>query len=84
MGIISWIVFGLIAGFIGSKIVNRRGMGVILDTIVGVVGALTGGYLFHLFGERGVTGFNLWSLLVAVVGSVVLLSAVHLVRRIVS
>jgi len=82
MSLLSWIFFGLLAGFIGSKIVSRRGMGIILDTIVGMIGAVIGGYVFNHFGETGVTGFNLWSLGVAVVGSVLLLTALHLVRRI--
>ena len=62
MGIISWIILGLIAGFIGSKIVNRTGEGIVLDIVLGVVGAVIGGYLFNLFGAHGVTGLNLWSL----------------------
>ena len=62
MGIISWIILGLIAGFIGSKIVNRTGEGIVLDVILGVVGAVIGGYLFSFFGAEGVTGLNLWSL----------------------
>ena len=73
MGIISWIILGLIAGFIGSKIVNRTGEGFILDIVLGVVGAVVGGYLFTLFGSHGVTGLNLWSLLVAVIGAIVVL-----------
>lgn len=81
MSIIAWLLLGLISGFIGSQIVNRRGDGVLLDIVIGVVGALVGGGLFHLFGARGVTGLNLWSLVVAVVGSVVLLLAFHGIRR---
>ena len=81
MSIIAWIVLGLIAGFIGSQIVNRQGQGIVGDIIVGIVGALVGGFLFNLVGARGVTGLNLWSLLVAVLGSVVLLFAYHAIRR---
>jgi len=81
MSIIAWIVLGLIAGFIGSQIVKGSGEGVIGDIIVGIVGALVGGFLFNLIGATGVTGFNLWSLLVAVIGSVVLLFAYHAIRR---
>lgn len=84
MGWLAWIFFGLLAGFIGSKIVNRRGMGAILDTVVGVVGAVVGGMIFNHFGEPGVTGFNLWSLLVATVGAIVLLTIAHVIRRIAS
>ena len=73
MGIISWIILGLIAGFIGSKIVDRQGQGFWLDIALGVVGALAGGFLFDLFGASGVTGLNLYSMIVAIVGSVVVL-----------
>jgi uncharacterized membrane protein YeaQ/YmgE (transglycosylase-associated protein family) len=81
MSIIAWIVLGLIAGFIGSQIVKGEGEGIVGDIIVGVVGALVGGFLFNLIGATGVTGLDPWSLLVAVVGSVVLLFAYHAVRR---
>jgi uncharacterized membrane protein YeaQ/YmgE (transglycosylase-associated protein family) len=77
MSIIAWVVLGLVAGFLGSKIVNKRGEGAVLDIILGIVGAVVGGFLFHLIGATGVTAFNLWSLLVAVIGSVVVLSAYH-------
>ena len=73
MGVISWVVLGLIAGFIGSKIVNRTGEGFLLDIALGVVGAVVGGWLFSFVGSPGVTGLNLWSLLVAVIGAVVVL-----------
>jgi uncharacterized membrane protein YeaQ/YmgE (transglycosylase-associated protein family) len=73
MGIFSWIILGLIAGFIGSKIVDRRGQGFWLNIALGVVGALVGGFLFDLFGASGVTGLNIYSMIVAVVGSVVVL-----------
>ena len=79
MGIISWIILGLIAGFIGSKIVNRTGEGIVLDVVLGVVGAVIGGYVFSLFGAEGVTGLNLWSLLVAVIGAVVVLLVYRLI-----
>jgi uncharacterized membrane protein YeaQ/YmgE (transglycosylase-associated protein family) len=78
---IAWIVLGLIAGFIGSKIVNHTGEGLIRDVLLGVVGAFIGGYLFSLFGASGVTGLNLYSLLVAVVGAVVFLVVYHAVFR---
>jgi uncharacterized membrane protein YeaQ/YmgE (transglycosylase-associated protein family) len=77
MSIIAWIVLGLIAGFIGSKIVNKRGEGLLLDIILGVIGAVVGGWLFHVFGAAGVTGLNLYSLLVAVVGAIVVLVIYH-------
>jgi uncharacterized membrane protein YeaQ/YmgE (transglycosylase-associated protein family) len=77
MSIIAWIVLGLIAGFIGSKIVNKSGEGVFLDVILGVVGAVVGGWLFSAFGMSRVTGLNIYSLLVAIVGAVVVLFVYH-------
>ena len=73
MSIISWIILGLIAGFIGAKIVNREGQGFWLDIALGVVGALVGGFLFTLFGASGVTGLNIYSMIVAIVGAVVVM-----------
>jgi uncharacterized membrane protein YeaQ/YmgE (transglycosylase-associated protein family) len=82
MSIIAWLVLGLIAGFIASKIVNKTGEGLWLDIVLGVVGAELGGWLFSLFGMSRVTGLNLYSLLVAVVGAVILLFVYHqLIRR---
>ena len=83
MSIVGWIILGLIAGFIASKIVNREGEGFFLDIILGIVGALVGGWVFEFFGEAGVTGFNLYSMLVAVVGAVIVLVAYHAIRRVV-
>ena len=73
MGIISWIILGLIAGFIGCKIVDRQGKGFRLDIALGIVGALVGGFLFDLFGATGVTGLNIYSMIVAVIGAIVVL-----------
>jgi len=84
MSIIGWIILGLIAGFIASKIVNREGSGIILDVVLGVVGALVGGYLFGLAGHAGVTGFNLYSMFVAIIGAVVVLVVYHFIRRMVA
>lgn len=81
MSIIAWIVFGLIAGYIASKLVDKRGKGVIVDVILGIVGAFVGGFLFNVIGEYGVTGFNLWSMFVAVIGAVVVLAGYHAVTR---
>ena len=81
MSFVAWIVLGLVAGFIGSKLVNRTGEGLIRDVLLGVVGAIIGGYLFNLFGASGVTGLNLYSLLVAVVGAVVFLIVYHTIVR---
>jgi uncharacterized membrane protein YeaQ/YmgE (transglycosylase-associated protein family) len=77
MSILAWIVLGLLAGFIGSKIVNKSGEGVFLDIILGVVGAVVGGWLFNTFGHSGVNGLNLYSLLVAVVGAIIVLVVYH-------
>jgi uncharacterized membrane protein YeaQ/YmgE (transglycosylase-associated protein family) len=79
MSLIGWIVLGLIAGFIASKIVNKAGAGTLLDIILGVVGAVVGGWLFTTFGMPGVTGFNLYSMLVSIVGAVVVLFLYHLI-----
>ncbi len=81
MGILAWIVLGLLAGFIGSKIVNKSGEGLLLDIVLGILGAVAGGWLFNEFGHAGVTGLNLYSLLVAVIGAVVLLVIYHAIRR---
>jgi uncharacterized membrane protein YeaQ/YmgE (transglycosylase-associated protein family) len=81
MSIIAWIFLGLVSGFIASKIVNHSGEGVVLDIVLGIVGAVVGGLLFGLFGVEGVNGFNLWSILVAVAGSVVVLAAYHAIAR---
>ena len=82
MSIIGWIVFGLIAGFIASKIVNKTGEGIILDIILGVVGAMVGGFIFVQFGAAGITGFNIYSMFVAVAGAVLVLVIFHLIRGI--
>lgn len=79
--VLQWIVLGLLAGFIASKIVNKRGDGLMLDVVLGVIGAVIGGWIFRALGTAGATGFNVWSLLVAVVGAVTLLLIGHAVRR---
>jgi len=81
MSILAWIVLGLIAGFIGSKIVNRTGEGLVLDIVLGIVGAVVGGWLFSMFGAAGVSGLNLYSFLVAIVGSIVVLVLYHMLFR---
>jgi len=81
MSFLAWIVLGLLAGYIGSKLVNKSGEGVIMDILLGVIGAVVGGWLFGKFGAAGVSGVNLYSILVAVVGSVIVLLAYHMVRR---
>jgi uncharacterized membrane protein YeaQ/YmgE (transglycosylase-associated protein family) len=77
MSIIAWVILGLAAGFIASKIVNHTGEGVFLDIVLGIVGAVVGGYIFNAMGSIGVTGFNLYSLLVSVIGAVVVLFLYH-------
>ncbi len=81
MSILAWILLGLLAGFIGSKIVNKTGEGFLVDIGLGIVGAVVGGWLFQYFGAAGVTGLNLYSLFVAVIGSVVFLVVYHALRR---
>ena len=82
MGILAWLVLGLIAGFIASKLVNKTGEGLVLDIVLGIVGAVVGGFIFtHFFSTAGVTGFNLYSMFVAVVGAVVVLLLYRLVFR---
>jgi uncharacterized membrane protein YeaQ/YmgE (transglycosylase-associated protein family) len=81
MSFLAWIVLGLIAGFIGSKIVNKSGEGILMDIVLGILGAVAGGWLFNEFGHSGVTGLNLYSLLVAVIGAVILLVIYHAIRR---
>ena len=81
MSILAWIVLGLISGFIASKLVNKTGEGVVLDIVLGIVGAVVGGWLFATFGMAGVTGVNLYSMLVAVVGAVLVLVIYHALFR---
>lgn len=84
MSILTWIILGLIAGFIASKIVNKAGEGVIADILLGVVGAVVGGYIFRFFGASGTSGLNIYSVIVAVIGSVVFLLIYHAVKGAVS
>ena len=79
MSIIGWLVLGLIAGFIAGKIVNKRGAGFFLDIVLGIVGALVGGFIFTALGATGVTGFNLYSMIVAIIGAIVVLLIYHAV-----
>jgi uncharacterized membrane protein YeaQ/YmgE (transglycosylase-associated protein family) len=81
MSFVTWVVLGLLAGFIGSKLVNRRGEGYLADTVLGIVGAIIGGWLFSRFGYVAVTGFNLYSVFVSVAGAVVVLVVYHVIRR---
>ena len=79
MSIIAWILLGLVSGFIASKLVNNSGEGALLDIVLGIVGAFVGGVVFNLIGDYGVTGFNLWSIFVSVVGAVLVLAIYHAV-----
>ena len=81
MSFLAWIILGLIAGFIGSKVVNKTGEGFFLDIILGIVGAVVGGWLFSLFGAQGVSGLNVYSLIVAVIGAIVVLMVYHALFR---
>jgi len=81
MSIFVWIILGLFSGFIASKIVNKTGEGFILDIVIGIVGAMAGGWLFNTFGMASVTGLNVYSLIVAVIGSVALLLGFRLIFR---
>ena len=81
MSLFVWILLGLVAGFIASHIVNHRGEGVVLDVLLGIVGAIVGGWLFQMFGHVGVNGLNLHSFLVATAGAVVFLVVYHAIRR---
>jgi uncharacterized membrane protein YeaQ/YmgE (transglycosylase-associated protein family) len=82
VSIVGWIIIGLIAGYIASKIVESRGQGFFLNMLLGIVGGMVGGWLFERFGGTGITGFNLWSMFVAVIGAIVVLVAYHLIRRV--
>jgi uncharacterized membrane protein YeaQ/YmgE (transglycosylase-associated protein family)/uncharacterized protein YjhX (UPF0386 family) len=82
MDILVWIILGLVAGFIGSKIVNKSGEGFSLDIILGIVGAVVGGWLFSYFGAHGVTGLNIYSLVMAVLGAIVVVVVYHAIRRV--
>lgn len=81
MGIIAWLVVGLLAGWIASMIVNRAGEGPLMDIVLGVVGAFVGGFVFNLLGYGGVSGINLYSIFVAVIGAVVVLVIYHALFR---
>ena len=81
MSFFAWICLGLLAGFIASHLVNHRGEGMVLDILLGIVGAMIGGWVFQLFGARGVTSLSPYSLAVAVTGSILFLVVYHAIRR---
>lgn len=77
MGIIAWLIMGLIAGFVASKLVNKQGEGVAMDIVLGIVGAVVGGFIANVLGFHGITGFDVYSILVSVLGAVLVLVAYH-------
>jgi uncharacterized membrane protein YeaQ/YmgE (transglycosylase-associated protein family) len=79
VSIIAWLILGLISGFIASKIVNKTGAGIVLDIVLGIVGALVGGFIFSKLGASGITGLNLYSMIVAIIGAIVVLVIYHAV-----
>ncbi len=81
MSLLVWILLGLVAGFIASHLVSHHGEGIVLDALLGVVGAIVGGWVFHYFGHIGVTGLNLHSILVATVGAAIVLFVYHVIRK---
>lgn len=82
MGIILWVIFGAIAGWIASMFMGTDGnQGTLTDIIMGIIGAIVGGFIMNLLGQSGVTGFNLYSMLVAVIGAVVVIYIARRIRR---
>ncbi len=81
MSILAWVVLGVVAGFVASKIVNKSGEGLIRDLVLGIVGAIVGGWIMERFGEAGVSGLNLYSFVVAILGAIVVLVVFHAIRR---
>jgi uncharacterized membrane protein YeaQ/YmgE (transglycosylase-associated protein family) len=79
MGVVSWLVVGLVAGFIGSKVVNRTGEGLVRDIILGILGAVVADAIFTQLGYVGVTGVNLASIVVAAIGAILILVVYHAV-----
>jgi uncharacterized membrane protein YeaQ/YmgE (transglycosylase-associated protein family) len=77
MSLVGWIIFGLITGFVGSRVVNRRGEGCLLNIVLGIVGACVGGFIFTSIGGQGITGFDIYSMFVAIIGAIVVLLLFH-------
>ena len=84
MSIVTWIILGLLSGYLASMIVNRAGEGVLMDIVLGIVGAVVGGWIFTQIGHSGVTGFNIYSILVSVVGAMIVLFLYHTIQRMTS
>ena len=82
MGIIAWLILGLISGFIASKIVNKTGEGLVMDIVLGIVGAIVGGFIANnIFGIAGITGLDIRSAIIAVLGAILVLLIWHMVVR---
>ena len=81
MGLISWIILGLIAGYIAHRVMGRRGQGFFMNTVLGALGAVVGGEIMTLLGRHEVTGLNIYSMAIAVAGAIVVLVVVQLARR---
>jgi uncharacterized membrane protein YeaQ/YmgE (transglycosylase-associated protein family) len=80
MNILLWIVFGALAGWIAS-IIMKSPNGALMDIVIGIVGAVLGGWIMNFFGQAGVTGFNIYSFIVAIIGAIILIAIVRAVRR---
>jgi uncharacterized membrane protein YeaQ/YmgE (transglycosylase-associated protein family) len=81
MGILAWILLGGLAGWFASMIAGTNAQqGVVANIVVGIAGAFIGGFLFNLLGGSGITGFNVWSLIVAIIGAVLLLAILKALR----
>ncbi|KAF0101459.1 MAG: transglycosylase-associated protein [bacterium] len=81
MSLLAWIILGLVAGFIASKIVSGSGWAVVMDIGLGILGAVIGGSIFNTLGMKGIDGFNLYGLMVAMVGAILLLALYHGISR---
>lgn len=81
LNLIGWVILGLVAGFIASKIVNKTGSGLLMDVVLGLIGAFVGGWVMQRFGGHAATGLNIYSLIVATVGAVVVMLAYHFIVR---
>jgi uncharacterized membrane protein YeaQ/YmgE (transglycosylase-associated protein family) len=77
MSVLGWILLGLISGFVASKVVNAKGEGCLIDIALGLVGAMVGGFIFTTIGGSPITGFNLYSMFVAIIGAIVVLFLYH-------
>jgi uncharacterized membrane protein YeaQ/YmgE (transglycosylase-associated protein family) len=80
VGLISWIILGLIAGYIANRLTGQRGQGLVMNTVLGVVGAVVGGEVMTLLGRHEVTGLNIYSMAVAVAGAIIVLALARIAR----